>query len=1081
MTVPLNYFVCTLADAVGRNVQHPRRFSTINALIDQQARERCDKPAVAFLQPSTNSYLVYTFGDLCTGSIHFANHICDRLGSEVSKRRTVALLARSTPVFLFVWLALLRTGAAVLLIAPECEVPAIAHLCRESEATTLLFDPHYTTKAEQGASAAAIDRLDLKFLDQMVHERFPYPSANDWSQTWPAATRLDVAYLHHTSGTSSGLPKLVPQTHKAAVGVLPIFDGSESATFSATPLYHGGPADCFRAWTSGALIWLFPGTTPITSNKILLNMMLSERAVQERQLPPIKYFTSVPSILKMFAAKSDGLDFLKKLDVVGVGGAALPKELGDDLVKKGVNLISRFGNAECGFLMSSARGYEQDKAWEYLRPAQNSGLLQFEPHGEGLSELIVLKQWPHLAKTNREDGSYATADLFERHPLIPDAWRYHSRADAQLTLSTGKKFDPAPVEDDIAMDPHLSHVFIFGNGRLYPGMLLWRSQHAKSLEAEDLINVVWPRVERQNSATQSHAKIQKAMILVLPADAPAPERSSKGSLLRGPVVTRYEELIDGAYDKPYGIGSSHADDRGPMSEDRLVPLLQEAVSELIGIPTGTGSMIPTNKDLFNLGIDSISATRLHNLLQCQFPKLTTMSTTLVYDCGTIDKLASFLLANDRGENFEWEDEYLLMEELVEKYGSFSPLRQDDSVNTNTVNQKSGGQVILLTGATGALGAHFLDQLLYNRKTSKVICLVRANSEFEAFERVAASMKDRKRTPISRDDPRIQCMPARIGSSYLDLPVPAFQNLLREVDFVIHAAWAVNFNTRLRSFEQDHIRGVYNLLHLVLASTKPKPPRFIFCSSTASVMASDDRQKGIPETISVRPSDASPLGYARSKWVAEAICARAAQCPRLAGRIDVIRIGQLCGDTENGVWNMKEAWPMMWRASLGLKKIPDLGEEPLRWLPVDVAAKAVLHIANRSMLDCVRPNGHAHVFHVVKQEVPEQADPTWNDAIEWMKSGFCTPSPLVKVSLPLWIKETESLGPEDPAKKLLALWKSRSEGAGRGRYDPATDDDRFDQAQTLCICPELNREGRVDFQLFGKIWDWFITTVYDQSS
>ena len=33
------------------------------------------------------------------------------------------------------------------------------------------------------------------------------------------------------------------------------------------------------------------------------------------------------------------------------------------------------------------------------------------------------------AKTNRTDGSFATADLFIPHPTIKDAWKYHSRTE----------------------------------------------------------------------------------------------------------------------------------------------------------------------------------------------------------------------------------------------------------------------------------------------------------------------------------------------------------------------------------------------------------------------------------------------------------------------------------------------------------------------------------------------------------------------------------------------------------------------------------------------------------------------------
>ena len=63
----------------------------------------------------------------------------------------------------------------------------------------------------------------------------------------------------------------------------------------------------------------------------------------------------------MMAAEEEGLKVLKETDIVGVGGAALPQNVGDDLVEQGVNIVSRFGSAECGFLMSSHQNYARDK------------------------------------------------------------------------------------------------------------------------------------------------------------------------------------------------------------------------------------------------------------------------------------------------------------------------------------------------------------------------------------------------------------------------------------------------------------------------------------------------------------------------------------------------------------------------------------------------------------------------------------------------------------------------------------------------------------------------------------------------
>ena len=203
----------------------------------------------------------------------------------------------------------------------------------------------------------------------------------------------DVAYLHHTSGTSTGLPKPIPQTHHGALGVLPTLDGTGQATFTTTPLYHGGVADLFRAWTSNALIWLFPGKElPITASNTLKCLDAAGEISKTRSLAPVSYFSSVPYVLQMMAADSHGLQLLQKMSLVGVGGAALPAEVGTQLVDQGVNLLSRFGSAECGFILSSTRKFNEDQDWQYVRMDEDEGCLEFEDHGDGLHELVV-KSW----------------------------------------------------------------------------------------------------------------------------------------------------------------------------------------------------------------------------------------------------------------------------------------------------------------------------------------------------------------------------------------------------------------------------------------------------------------------------------------------------------------------------------------------------------------------------------------------------------------------------------------------------------------------------------------------------------------
>ena len=466
----------------------------------------------------------------------------------------------------------------------------------------------YYTLAKQAKEAMnskdSLTTIRLPDLDA-VNER----STQGGDLIHRSVSKSDIAYLHHTSGTSTGLPKPIPQSHHGAVGVLPsLLNGPSNATFTTTPLYHGGVADCFRSWSSGAMIWLFPGReAAITSGNIQKSLSIAQSASQLRGGPFVKYFSSVPYILQMLADEDDALKALRSMNMVGVGGAALPQSVGDDLVRKGINLISRFGSAECGFLMSSQRDFSKDMEWQYLRDLGTQSL-SFEQQGNGLYELIIGKDWPHMAKTNRDDGSFATSDLFEPHPTISGAWKYHSRSDSQLTLITGKKFDPAPLEDNIATLNFLSDVMIFGNGQQVPGGLLFRSTLSNEMSDEEVLDQVWPSIKKLNAEGQAHTRISRAMLRVMPASTPSLEKSSKGTILRGQAEKRYASYIAQAYE---GLESDEqAAEYVHVPEEQVHRHVLEIVKQVTNI-----LHIGEQADLFSMGVDSVACMRIRKLLQ----------------------------------------------------------------------------------------------------------------------------------------------------------------------------------------------------------------------------------------------------------------------------------------------------------------------------------------------------------------------------------------------------------------------------------------------------------------------------------
>ncbi|KAI9729084.1 MAG: putative secondary metabolism biosynthetic enzyme [Chrysothrix sp. TS-e1954] len=895
------------------------------------------------------------------------------------------------------------------------------------------------------------------------------------AQTSLHASADSIAYLHHTSGTSSGLPKPIPQSHHAAIGVLPdLSDQQRKATFTTTALYHGGIADLFRAWSGGSPIWIYADKDevenrkyPITANNVqqcLLNIdNLSGIAT-------IDYFSCVPYVLQMMADDPSGLLRLRSMDLVGVGGAALPTMLGDFMVDQGVNLVSRFGSAECGFFMSSYRDFAKDKEWQFLRPGSGADMMNFERHEDDRYELVALPTWPHLAKKNRSDGSYATSDLFVKHSSIAGAWKYDSRADSQLTLVTGKKFDPAPLESSIASSTLLEDALVFGNGRMFPGSLVFRNKSARDMSDAALIAQLAPEVARLNEQSQSHARISRNMLIPIPHGDNKLQKSSKGTILRNKAEVTYLEHISAAYDRFAVL------ELDVTSDKQMTVVLQNLVESILGVKPDPDA------DLFSCGVDSVASMQIRQVIIGGLPRDSPkLPLTIVEDCGTTRKLAEHLVRQVRKEEGtdESTNELDTMRDLVEKY-SIIDEQKPALHNGNAFSQPSMGdgvqETIVVTGVTGALGAYILDVYRKSSSTTRVICLVRGADKHAARERVHKSLVSRKLPGLDSKDvfnEKVMVLPARLSDADLGLSQEEYSMLETSATTIMHLAWAVNFRLRLHSFVKDQIAGLNHLLRLALFAGRAKAPRFVFCSSIASV--SNYAGLTVPELPSSNPEDASPIGYSRSKWVAEQICLQAVtQHATLRKRLAVVRVGQLSGATDTGIWNMNEAWPTMLASAKLTGVLPDLRDQVLHLLPMDVAAKSMIEGCEK--LDDESQTNDSCIWHLVNQR----------NGVSWSKLLECAgqEQSISLIAPSDWIQKLEKMQMEDPGHpsfKLLDHWKGLY-GRTEPNDDQSTKGDQtspervFETTSAEAAMPtlvELSKRG-LDQQYLERSWTWIMS-------
>lgn len=128
--------------------------------------------------------------------------------------------------------------------------------------------------------------------------------------------------------------------------------------------------------------------------------------------------------------------------------------------------------------------------------------------------------------------------------------------------------------------------------------------------------------------------------------------------------------------------------------------------------TNITEAIPEDAHLFSCGVDSVACMQIRAWLQSQLlpPHAANLPLNVVYDCGTIRELSRYLMSVRKGQSMDKEDEIRLMHDLVKEYNAFnnaSNPTQGPEASPFRIPLTFHGHTVVLTGVTGALGAHIL--------------------------------------------------------------------------------------------------------------------------------------------------------------------------------------------------------------------------------------------------------------------------------------------------------------------------------------------------------------------------------------
>ncbi|KAJ6779409.1 hypothetical protein PWT90_09250 [Aphanocladium album] len=474
-------------------------------------------------------------------------------GHEPKLGRVVGMLGSADLDWLVHLFALSRLGYSVILMARRGKPVPLAGLLASAAAEVIFADASMT------AVASAITALQMSPLAATVpfvpRDVYTTQSASTEIQPplFPREAQTKTPALFVATSGSTGVPKRIPVHHDTLGVCLFLVARPGESCIVSWPLYHGwGATLLLGAMRYGATCFCLDTTVDATA-AALVDALESARP---------EYVPTVPHNLELMARDERALPHLRAARDVAVGGAALPDDLGDELVRKGVHVSSLIGMSETARNIAMARyraAGDDDGAYVEFLPMLRRHILLDPVAGsdpaQGLHELGILPTFPGLLGRRSDDGSgsgngkgagaeHRMGDILRPHPTRPDRWKFVCREGDFIALRTGAKTLGFPIESRVQASPLVEAAVVVGVGRTSVALLVVPA--AAGMTREEFVEAVWPVVEAANAAAAEHGEVKRDKIYVLPRGTALP-RTEKGNVVRKLVYEHFASEIDSLY------------------------------------------------------------------------------------------------------------------------------------------------------------------------------------------------------------------------------------------------------------------------------------------------------------------------------------------------------------------------------------------------------------------------------------------------------------------------------------------------------------------------------------------------------
>jgi nonribosomal peptide synthetase MxcG len=599
------------------------------------------------------------------------------------------------------------------------------------------------------------------------------------------------------------------------------------------------------------------------------------------------------------------------------GEAALPERVARwrEIVGSAVTLLNTYGPTEATVVATVATLSDADDAAAPTdipigRPLPGVRAVVLDKHGVAVAPGAVGEL--HLLGAGLASGYLGrpglNAQRFVTLTQLPDCPRAYRTGDLVRVRTDGQLLFVGRVDDEFKISGHRVNPAEIETALLsYPGVceVAVIGQTLASGAKRLIAHIVAETPPPSPIALRRHAQA------ILPA-AMTPSAFVFNDRLPKTVSGKVDRaaLRASVIDEPAAVVA-------PMSElEHVVLRVWEQVLGVVGIST--------QDDFFDLGGQSLQAIQTANRLSIELGREAPVA--LLFRHPTVADLAQALEQKTSFDHSRFDLPAIMFDDAKLPIDIVSA-RLPPAASTQRV------RCVLLSGATGFVGVHLLDELL-RQTDAQIVCLVRADSAAQALERIRrASAK--QRLVDAEFAERVRAIPADLSQARFGLNSEQFHELAAECDAIYHNAAIVSVMREYQSVRAVNVIGTREMLGLA-ATGRIKPFHYV---STLAVAPSAAAQPEVAEAFVAAHLDLQD-GYRQSKWAAEHLVQQAGE---RGLPVAVYRLGRVVGASSTGFVNEQDILWRLLRASIPRGVLPRLDIAEV-WTPVDFVARAIVHLS-----------------------------------------------------------------------------------------------------------------------------------------